>query len=265
MQMLVDIHVHLADSRISDPLVFIGAARAAGVGWLLGTATRSNEWDMLTALAARFPVCDCALGIHPWHADEWSVETAAKLQVLGCSPRVVAIGEIGLDFGARGGDKDRQLSCFEDQVMIARDAGKPVVLHVYKAWPVMRGVFKNAGLSTVGGVWHGFTGGPELAREALDVGLHVSFGGAVLETRNRRCRSAAAYVPEDRLLVESDGPDYPVYRDGAASSEAVSESGSVVDVYRTLADLRGVSVPRLAAAVARNAARLFGVELGTAE
>lgn len=258
MQMLVDIHVHLADSRFADSAAVIRSARTAGVGWLLGTAARFNDWDVLTALATRFPICECALGVHPWYADEWSSLSAERLKRRARLSRVVAIGEIGLDFGARGVNRDRQMICFKEQVMIARDAEKPVVLHVHKAWSAMRELLKNTGLPNAGGVWHGFISGPELAKEALDMGLYVSFGGGVTDERNRRCRYAASFVPEDRLLVESDGPYQPVHRIRTSSSESISKPEHVVDVYETLAALRGVSVPRLAEVVARNASQLFG-------
>ena len=245
MQMLVDIHVHLADFRFPPPEESVRSAQAAGVGWLLGTASQSKDWEVLLSLAGRFPGCHSALGIHPWFADQWSPVIAEKLRRVLQTSQVAAVGEIGLDFARGRGNRNNQLICFEEQLRLANEFKKPAVLHVYKAWPAIRQSLASAGLES-GGIWHGFSHGPELAKEALDMGLYLAFGGGVIDENRHRCRAAAASVPDDYLLVESDGPN--------PSAPATG----VVDVYKALAALRGVSVSSLTAIVARNTARLFG-------
>lgn len=257
MQMLVDIHVHLADSRFVDPGEIIRSAATADVGWLLGTAAGSEDWEPLIALAGRFPICHCALGVHPWYATHWTPGVARRLRCLARQTRLTAIGEIGLDFGGHRPGRDCQLRCFEEQLTIAGEVGKPVILHVHKSWPATRRLLTDISPRPAGIVWHGFTRGPELAEEALDLGLYLSFGGAVTDARNHRCRSAAASIPGDRLLIESDGPNQPVRRVRDARSNPVSCPAHVVDIYAAVAALRGVSVPDLAVSVARNAEKLF--------
>lgn len=250
-----DVHAHLTDGRLgSDSRSVVARSRDAGVGWILTTSARADDWDKTLALAAACRGVAAAIGVHPWHASAWNDELAGELrQLLADRERIVAIGEIGLDFWDGRDDIGIQMACFTEQLAVARDFNLPVILHNRKSWNECFGLIRSEGIPAAGGICHGFTGSVEVAREALDLGLHLAFGGPVTYPRNRRCREAAAYVPSRRLLTESDAPDLPV----ASHRGELSRPEHVADVCNSIAGIRSVAPRVVGEWVAANARKLF--------
>ena len=205
-----DAHAHLADDRLWPNLTdILHEAAANGLELILAAAAERRDWARLLSLA---PACDgvalpIALGIHPWHCEDWNDDAATALRRLARDGRLAAIGEIGLDFQNGRDNASIQLAVLADQLQIATDCHLPVVLHVRKAWPDFFALLKRLRLPRLAGLCHNFSGSREIARAALAAGLSLSFGGPLTRPNARRQREAAALAPADRLLIESDAPD----------------------------------------------------------
>lgn len=209
--MLVDSHCHLADEAFAAELPAI-AARAAEAGvdaaLCILSADDDAEVDRASAVAAAWPAVRFAAGIHPHRAGTWAgrrAEAVALVEGRAAAPGVIAIGEIGLDYHYDFAARDVQREVFEAQVELAGDRGLPVVIHARESIDDVVAVLRNA-RAPVRGVMHCFTGTLEEARQALDIGFHVSMSGIVTFPRSSELREVAAFVPPDRLLVETDAP-----------------------------------------------------------
>jgi TatD DNase family protein len=246
---LVDSHVHLDDRKFdADREAVIERALAAGVESMMAIGTGHGPPDLETAIrqAERYPFMLATIGIHPHDASKATPETFERLRDLARHPKVVAIGEIGLDYHYDFSPRDVQRSVFLKQLEIAAEAGKPIVIHSRESWPDT--------MALVGQCWHGrgilhcFTGGPQQAREALALGFHLAFGGVLTFPNADAVREAARITPEDRLLVETDCPYLaPVPHRGRRN-----EPSFVVEVARRLAEVRGSTLDEIAAQTARN-------------
>lgn len=257
---LVDSHCHLDDEQFAaDRDEVIQRAIDAGVTTLLAIGTGEGPPDLECAvrLADGNAMIYATVGIHPQHAGAAGQEHYRRLEELLKHPKVVAIGEIGLDYHWEPFDKDVQAAVFLEQMRIAQDARKPVVIHTRDAWldtiDLLREHWAPTGLPCV---LHCFTGGVEEAREALDLGFYLSFAGVVTYPKALNVQEAARIVPLDRLLVETDAPYLaPVPMRGKRNEPAF-----VAHTARKIAELRGAAADDIASAAAANFARVFGVE-----
>ena len=252
---LHDCHAHLADERLATAAEGMAAAfRAAGGRAVVATAARRAEWERVRELTA-LPGVIGALGVHPWFLADWrGDETVAELaQALATTPAFRAVGEIGLDFWQGRDDAALQTEAFAAQLGVAVARGLPAVFHNRRSWPEFFGAVDAFG-GRVAGVCHNFTGGRELARDALDRGLYLSFAGPLTYPGARRAPEAARYAPADRILTETDAPDLPPHPRRADSS-APADVGRVLAV---LAELRRTPVAAMAEQVGANFRRLFG-------
>jgi TatD DNase family protein len=254
---LYDCHAHLADERLwGRAEAEIARFVAAGGAGILVAAARHVEWERVAQLSESRWVLG-ALGVHPFFHAEWD-SGSTRQELLGKlrgGERLVAVGEIGLDFYHGRHDAEAQIRVFGEQLALAVDLDLPVVFHNRRSWPDFLGLLREL-CQPVRGVCHNFTGSRELAREILDAGLHISFAGPVTYPNARRAHESARYVPADRLLVETDAPDLPVW------SRSVGSCSSPIDVgvvLAQLAHLRGVPTATLGECVARSFAELFGV------
>jgi len=246
---LVDSHCHLDDDRFDeDREQVIARALAAGVGTMMAIGTGDGPPDLETGVrqADRYPFVYATIGIHPHDAAKATDESFARLRDLAGHPKVLAIGEIGLDYHYDFSPRDVQRCVFERQLELAADTGKPIVIHTREAWDdtvaILRRLWRGAG------IMHCFTGDAAQAQEALDLGFHLSFGGVLTFPKAENVREAARLTPEDRLLVETDCPYLaPVPHRGKRNEPAF-----VVDTARRLAAVRGVAVEAIAAATTRN-------------
>jgi TatD DNase family protein len=249
---LVDSHCHLDDRQFDeDRDQAIGRARAAGVETLLAIGTGSGPPDLEAALrlAERHPFFYATVGVHPHDAGKATEDTFGCLQELARHPKVKALGEIGLDYHYDFSPRSLQRTVFERQLALAADAGLPVVIHTREAW--------DDTLATLagwrgGGILHCFTGDEHQARQALDLGFHLAFGGVLTFPKAEEVRIAARITPEDRLLVETDCPYLaPVPMRGKRNEPAF-----LVETVRRLATVRGVTPEAIAEATTRNFERL---------
>jgi len=245
---LVDTHCHLDDSKFDeDREQAIERALAAGVTRLMAIGTGNGPPDLEVAvrLADRYPFVYATIGVHPHDASKATAETFDRLRELAGHPKVLAIGEIGLDYHYDFSPRDVQLSVFERQLALAADTKKLVVIHTREAWDDTLAAVASL---PHGGVMHCFTGDAAQARQALDRGFHLSFGGVLTFPKAEALREAARLAPDDRILVETDCPYLaPVPHRGKRNEPAF-----VVDTVRRLAEVRGTTPEKIAELTTRN-------------
>jgi TatD DNase family protein len=252
---LVDTHTHLDDAKFdSDREEAIGRALAAGVERMVAIGTGHGPPDLSAGvrLADRYAFIYATAGIHPHDASKATDESFANLKDLMAHPKVVAMGEIGLDYHYDFSPRDAQRRVFARQLEIAGACGQPIVIHTREAWEDTIAMVKQAGGIPHGGILHCFTGDEAQAREALELGFHLAFGGVLTFPTAEAVRQAALITPEDRLLLETDCP----YLAPAPHRGKRNEPAFVVDVARRLAELRGCPIEQIEAATTGNFERL---------
>jgi TatD DNase family protein len=252
---LYDCHAHLADERLNPTLdTLLVEATAAGVAGILACAARLEEWEKIAAVSRREPVLG-ALGVHPFFARTAPADLGPRLhRSLTTHPRLVAVGEIGLDFWNGRADAALQETVLHTQLTTALELGLPVILHNRRSWGDFFGLLHSAGMAGLRGVCHCFNGSRETAREVLDRGLMVSFCGPITYPNARRLREAAAYVPLDRILTETDCPDLPPQ----VVAPGFSLPQHVRYILEAVAEAKHLPVPAVAAQVEANYLTLFG-------
>jgi TatD DNase family protein len=261
--LLIDSHCHLeakdfrgADGADDRPAV-VARAREAGVGPLvcIGSGASLTEVDNAIAWAERDARIWAAIGIHPHDAGGMDEASFARIAELARHPRVVAIGETGLDYYYDHSPRDAQRAVFARFLRLAAEVKKPVTLHVRDAHEEARAVYAAEADRALGGIVHCFTGTPDDAEAWLALGLHISFSGILTFKSAAPIQAAAQLVPSDRILVETDCPYLaPIPHRGKRN-----EPGYVVHTAAKLAELRGVPVEQVAAQTTANAVRLLGI------
>ena len=253
--MLADSHCHLNYEGLAERQGEILAnARGAGVTAMLNIATREREWDAVIATAEREPDVWATVGIHPHEADQHPHVDTAKLVERAQHPRVVGIGESGLDYYYDKSDRAAQQASFRAHIAACRDTGLPLIVHTRDAEADTIAILADEmGKGAYTGVIHCFTASGDFADKAMDLGLFISISGIVTFKNARDIQETAARLPIDRLLIETDAPFLaPVPHRGKKGEPAF-----VADTARFLADLRGEPVEQLRAATAANFHRLF--------
>ena len=253
--MLADSHCHLNYEGLEERQAEILAnARARGVTAMLNIATREREWHAVLATAEREPDVWATVGIHPHEADEHPDVDTAKLVGRAAHPRVVGIGESGLDYHYDRSDRNRQRASFRAHIAAAREARVPIVVHTRDAEDDTHAMLADElGKGAFAGVIHCFTGTSAFADKCLDLGFSISISGIVTFRSARELQAIAARLPIERLLVETDAPFLaPVPHRGKTGEPAF-----VADTVAFLADLRGDDPAELAARTAANFHALF--------
>ena len=248
---LVDTHCHLADPAYQpDRAEVLQRAWSAGVTHVVVVGESPEAADRALALAEAEPRLSATAGVHPHDAHTWSGERAEWLRARLRHPRVVAAGEMGLDYHYDHSPRGAQRTAFEAQLALAREAGKPAVIHAREADEDVAAVLRAH--PDVTAILHSFSSGPGLLRAGLDLRHYVSFSGMVT-FRNWHLDQAVRDVPLDRLLVETDGPYLaPVPHRGKRNEPAL-----VRHVADRIAAVRGMPVAELIDATGMNAARVF--------
>jgi TatD DNase family protein len=252
---LIDSHCHLNYDGLAERQdEVLATARARGVAGFLNISTRQREWNDVIAAAERNPDVWASVGVHPHEADAHPDLGAAALVEGADHPRVIAIGECGLDYFYDKSDRAAQRERFQAHIEAARQTGLPLVVHTREAEDDSAEMLERAvGEGDVTGVLHCFTGSAELARKALDIGFFISLSGIVTFKNARDLQETARAIPLDRLLVETDSPFLaPVPHRGKTCEPAF-----VADTAAFVADLRGESPETLADATTANFFRLF--------
>jgi len=258
---LIDSHCHLVYEGLAERQEeVLAAARARGVAGFLNIATRQREWNDVIAVAERHPDVWATVGVHPHEADAHPDLGSAALVEGAKHPRVVAIGECGLDYYYDKSDRGAQRERFDAHIDAARQTGLPLVIHTRDAEQDTAEMLEAAvgqggvGQGGVTGVLHCFTGSADLARKGLDLGFYVSLSGIVTFKNAHDLQAIAKWLPADRMLVETDSPFLaPVPNRGK-----VCEPAFVADTAAFVAELRGEPLETLAAATTANFFRLFG-------
>jgi TatD DNase family protein len=255
VSMLVDSHCHLDFPDFASDLdAIVNRAGAAGVGRMVTISTRVRQFDRLMAIAERFSNVYCSVGTHPHNAHEELDVSVEDLVARSRAPKVVAIGEAGLDYHYDLSPRDAQEIGFRRHIAAARETGLPLVIHSREADVDMARILtEEMGKGAFPAVLHCFTAGPELARAAIALGLHISFTGILTFKRSDELRAIAAGLPADRILVETDSP----YLAPGKFRGKRNEPAYVVEVAKVLAATRGVSTDEIACQTTENFFRLF--------
>lgn len=252
---LADSHCHLNYKGVpAASEEVLARARAAGVVAMLNISTRESEWDAVIGTAEREPDVWATIGIHPHEADEHPHIDTDHLIAAAAHPRVVGIGESGLDYYYDHSDRAAQQRSFRAHLTACRETGLPIVVHTRDADEDTAAILRDElGKGAFPGVLHCFTGSAELAKIALDLGFHISISGIVTFKSAQDLQAVARDLPRDRLLIETDAPFLaPVPHRGKPGEPAF-----VADTCRFLAQLRGEDADELADATRANFHRLF--------
>jgi TatD DNase family protein len=206
--MFVDSHCHLNYPKLVERQAEVLAnARAAGVSTMLNISTRAAEWDAVIGTAEREPDVWASVGIHPHDADTHEDIETAMLVEKSRHPRVIGIGETGLDFFYDKSDRDRQRASFRRHIAAARETGLPLIVHTREAEADTAAIIgEEMGKGAFTGVLHCFTASADLARKMLDLGLYISLSGIVTFKNAADLQDTARIIPHDRLLIETDSP-----------------------------------------------------------
>lgn len=258
--MLVDSHCHLDFPELAENLPqVIERMAAAGVGAALCAGVTLERFPAVLAIARKYPNIFAAVGVHPDTQEglEADLETLVRL---ADDPKVVAIGETGLDYYRLEGDLEWQRKRFRVHIAAARICRKPLIIHTRAARDDTLKIIREERAGEAGGVFHCFTEDSETAWTAIDLGFHVSFSGIVTFKNAADLKAIAAELPLDRILIETDAP----YLAPVPHRGRLNEPAYVSHVAAEIARLRGIPVEALAAATTANFRRLFSVSPGDA-
>jgi TatD DNase family protein len=255
---LIDTHCHLDVAEFDpDRPAVLARARANGVMAIVVPGVMAPGWDYLWRFCAGEPGLYPALGLHPVYLERHQAADLAALERLLSEQRPVAVGEIGLDYFVTGLDRQRQQTLFEAQLEMARDAGLPVILHVRKAHDEVLATLRR--IRVPGGIAHAYNGSLQQARQYLDLGFKLGFGGMLTYERSRRLRLLARELPVQAIVLETDAPDLTVaqHRGSRNSPEYLPHC------LAALAEVRGESREDLARQTSVNARAVLGLDSRT--
>ena len=251
--MLIDSHCHLDDARFTGDLdAVIERAMAAGVTRMLsiGTGDGPPGIDCATKIADRYESVVASIGVHPHDAAKVAPRTFDDLRALSKNPKVVAFGEIGLDYHYDFSPREIQREVFVAQLKLARELSLPVVIHTREAWEDTVTILRQHWQGP--GIMHCFTGDPEQAKEALDLGFSLAFGGAITFKTADKIRDSARLTPDNRLLIETDAPYMAPVPHRGKRNEPAFMTGTAA----RLAELRETTPDHIAAVTTANFGKL---------
>lgn len=254
--MLVDSHCHLNLSELASNLPEIFANMEKNhVGYALCVSVSLPDFPQVLALAERYPNVFASVGVHPDYEEE-KEPTPEELAELAKHPKVVAIGETGLDYFRLKGDLEWQRERFRNHIRAAKLCGKPLIVHTREAAADTLRIMEEEGASSVGGVMHCFTESLEVAERAISMNFHISFSGIVTFKNATQLKEVAQKIPLDRVLIETDSP----YLAPAPFRGKINQPAYVKHVADEIARLREISVEELADATTNNFIRLFRIK-----
>ncbi|MDQ0902873.1 MULTISPECIES: TatD family hydrolase [unclassified Paenibacillus] len=255
--MLTDSHTHLnAEQFNEDQDEVIERALDAGVTRIVNVGFNRETIPSSIALAERYDFIYSTVGWHPVDAIDMMPGDLEWIEELCKHEKVVAIGEIGLDYYWDKSPKDVQQRVFREQIRLARKLGMPIVIHNRDAHQDILHILKEEKAEEVGGIMHCFSGSWETAKQCLDMNFHISFGGPVTFKNAKQPKEVLAKVPLDRLLIETDAP----YLTPHPFRGKRNETGYVRLVAETAAEIRGLTLEEIAEITTNNAIRLLGLK-----
>ncbi|MCL6589140.1 MAG: TatD family hydrolase [Firmicutes bacterium] len=257
--MWIDSHAHLNDPDFNeDYLSVIENAKTNQVGRIVAVGFDLESSKKAVELAAREPAIWAAVGVHPHDAKNWNPAWAAELRQLLQKPKVVALGEIGLDYHYNYSTKEEQISAFRDQLSMAKEFGKPVIIHDREAHRdiimILEETLRGQG-KVISGVMHCFSGSQEIALQCLELGLMISFAGPLTFPNAVKLREVALGIPLEQILVETDSP----YLSPHPFRGQRNEPARVSLVGSKLAEIKGISVDEAMRITTANCKRLFKI------
>ncbi|MEI2301111.1 TatD family hydrolase [Ensifer sp. MJa1] len=253
--MLIDTHCHLDFPDFeAERDEIIARARDAGVGQMITISTRVKRFETILSIAEAYPNVFCSVGTHPHNADEELDITTEDLVRLSAHPKVVAIGEAGLDYFYDNAPREAQAEGLRRHITAARETGLPIVIHSRSADEDMAAILtEETGKGAFPFLLHCFSSGPELARIGVELGGYVSFSGILTFPKSEELREIAKTVPHDRMIVETDAP----YLAPKPFRGKRNEPAYVAHTAAVLAETIGVSKDEIAAITTDNAFRIF--------
>ena len=255
---LFDTHAHLDDEQLAaDPAAVVARAQATGVTRLLAVGTTVASSEACLRLAQAFTGVWAATGIHPNHTHEAAAGDWDHILAVAQDPRVVALGETGLDKHWDFAPFELQQDYFDRHLRLSQELGKPFIVHMRDCEADIMQMLRAArSRGPLTGIMHSFTGDAAMAQECVELGLHISFAGMVTFKKSEDLRAVARGIPVDRLLVETDSPYLSPHPHRGVRP---NEPALVVHTAQCLADARGTTLEVLAAATTANARRLLNV------
>lgn len=255
--MLFDIHAHFDDEKFDqDRQEALYRAYNAGVKYIINASSDIRSSEKSIKLAEEYEFVYAAVGVHPHDAETADSNTLKELRALAGNQRVVAIGEIGLDYYYDFSPKQLQKEWFAAQIGLAREVGLPIVVHNRDSHQDVMDILKASEAEDIGGAFHCFSGSVEMARELLNLNFYISIGGVVTFKNARKVKEVVEYIPEDRLLIETDCP----YLAPEPYRGRRNESAYIVETAGVIAGIRGTTPEHIAETTAQNAKKLFGIE-----
>lgn len=255
--MLFDTHAHLNDKQFADDLEeVINRAREAGVTKITNVGYDLNSSIESIKIAKKYDGVYAVIGVHPHDADSVDKESLIKLRMYAKEPEVVAIGEMGLDYYRNLSPQDVQQRVFREQIHLAKELKKPIVIHDRDAHGDVLNILKEEKAGENGGILHCFSGSWEFARQCMNLGFHISLAGPVTFSNANKLVEVAKLVPLDRLLVETDCP----YLSPHPFRGKRNEPARVRVVAEKIAELRGITLEEVAEATTQNAKNVYGIK-----
>lgn len=254
--MLFDTHAHYNDEQFdADRDGVLSSMNENNVGLIMNPATKVSEFEEITKMCEKYPFMYGAIGVHPEEIDTVDDNTIEMIKKYAKHPKIKAIGEIGLDYYWVKDNKEIQKHWLGVQVDIARELKLPVIIHDREAHADTLDVLREHKVWECGGVFHCYSGSAEMVREILDWGMYIGFGGALTFKKAQRPISAAAAVPPDRLVIETDSPYMaPVPMRGKRNSSLY-----VHYVAEKLAEIKGITKAEMEKISAENGKRLYNI------
>jgi TatD DNase family protein len=253
---IIDSHCHVVKEYFAeDQDAVITRAIEKGVGQLVNPGVSLADADEVVQLTEKYEQLFGGVGVHPHEAKSWSAESEGKMRAVAGREKIVAIGECGLDFFYKLSEPEIQKDVFARQVRLACELNKPVIVHCRDAWDECLDILEREGRGAVKGVFHCFTGGPEILPRIKALDFFVSFSGIVTFPKSDQIQKAAPLVPLNRILVETDCP----YLAPQKMRGKRNEPAFVWMVAEKIAELRGMTLEEAARACAENASALFSL------
>lgn len=255
--MLFDTHAHLSDEKYDeDRNEIIQKSYDEGVRLILNTAADMDSTRKGLLLSDKYSYIYSSVGVHPHEAEKMTEKDYEELKELSKKPKVVAIGEAGLDYFYDHSPRDIQKYWFARQIGLAKETGLPIIIHDRDAHEDTIDVMKSENAYVCGGVLHCFSGSVEMAKTILDMGFYIAIGGVVTFKNAKKMVEVAKYLPMDRLLIETDAP----YLSPEPYRGARNYSGLVRLVAEKIAEVRGINFEDVAMATYENGKKLFKID-----
>lgn len=255
--MLFDTHAHYDDERFDeDRYEIIKNAHDEGVSYIINAAADFKSIASSISLSEKFDFVYAAVGIHPHSAGEMDENTIEVIKESAKNPKVVAIGEIGLDYYYDNSPREIQRIWFSRQIILAKNLNLPIIVHDRDAHEDVMNIIKSDHAEETGGVMHCFSGSIEMARELLNLNFYISIGGPVTFKNAKKAIEVVKYVPLDRLLIETDCP----YLTPEPYRGKRNYSGYVRLVAEKIAEIKGVALEEIADVTLCNAKELFKIK-----